>query len=112
KQERLEVQGKKDAKLARRLKDELDWVRTNAKGRQAKQKARLERYEEMAAEAEKTRVLDFEEIQIPPGPRLGSQVIEANNITESLDCRTRIDNMSFSLPPTGIVGIIGPNCVG
>src|SRR5699024_2251760 len=65
KQERLEVQGKKDAKLARRLKDELDWVRTNAKGRQAKQKARLERYEEMAAEAEKTRVLDFEEIQIP-----------------------------------------------
>ena len=84
KQERLEVQGKKDAKLSRRLKDELEWVRTNAKGRQAKQKARLERYEEMANEAEKTRVLDFEEIQIPPGPRLGSQVIEAENISERL----------------------------
>src|SRR5699024_11158026 len=84
KQERLEVQGKKDAKLARRLKDELDWVRTNAKGRQAKQKARLERYEEMAAEPEKTRVLDFEKIQIPPGQRLGSQVIEANNIPRVL----------------------------
>jgi len=112
KQERLEVQGKKDAKLARRLKDELDWVRTNAKGRQAKQKARLERYEEMAAEAEKTRVLDFEEIQIPPGPRLGSQVIEANNITKGFDGRTLIDNLSFSLPPNGIVGIIGPNGVG
>ena len=112
KQERLEVQGKKDAKLARRLKDELDWVRTNAKGRQAKQKARLERYEEMAAEAEKTRVLDFEEIQIPPGPRLGSQVIEADNITKGFDGRTLIDNLSFSLPPNGIVGIIGPNGVG
>src|SRR5699024_1626018 len=112
KQERLEVQGKKDAKLARRLKDELDWVRTNAKGRQAKQKARLERYEEMAAEAEKTRVLDFEEIQMPPGPRLGSPVIEANNITKGLDGRTLIDNLSFSLPPNGIVGIIGPNGVG
>ena len=112
KRERLDVQGKKDAKLARRLKEELDWVRTNAKGRQAKQKARLERYEEMAAEAEKTRVLDFEEIQIPPGPRLGSQVIEADNISKGFDGRTLIDNLSFSLPPNGIVGIIGPNGVG
>ena len=112
KRERLDVQGKKDAKLARRLKEELDWVRTNAKGRQAKQKARLERYEEMAAEAEKTRVLDFEEIQIPPGPRLGSQVIEAENISKGFDGRTLIDNLSFSLPPNGIVGIIGPNGVG
>lgn len=112
KQERLAVQGKKDAKLSRRLKDELEWVRTNAKGRQAKQKARLERYEEMANEAEKTRVLDFEEIQIPPGPRLGSQVIEAENISKGFDGRTLIDNLSFSMPPNGIVGIIGPNGVG
>ena len=112
KRERLDVQGKKDQKLARRLKDELEWVRTNAKGRQAKQKARLERYEEMANEAEKTRVLDFEEIQIPPGPRLGSQVIEADNISKGFDGRTLIDNLSFSLPPNGIVGIIGPNGVG
>ncbi|GAA4473404.1 energy-dependent translational throttle protein EttA [Enteractinococcus fodinae] len=112
KRERLDVQGKKDQKLARRLKEELEWVRTNAKGRQAKQKARLERYEEMANEAEKTRVLDFEEIQIPPGPRLGSQVIEADNISKGFDGRTLIDNLSFSLPPNGIVGIIGPNGVG
>src|SRR5699024_11131896 len=104
KQERLEVQGKKDAKLSRRLKDELDWGHTTARGSQAKQKARLERYEEMAAEAEKTRVLDFEEIQIPPGPRLGSQVIEADNITKGFDGLTLIDNLSFSLPPNGIVG--------
>ena len=76
KQRRLQIQGKKDQKMAKRLKDELDWVRTSAKGRQAKQKARLERYEEMATEAERTRKLDFEEIQIPPGPRLGSTVIE------------------------------------
>ena len=112
KRERLNVQGKKDAKLDRRLKEELEWVRTNAKGRQAKQKARLERYEEMAAEAEKTRVLDFEEIQIPPGPRLGSQVIEADNISKGFGDRQLIDNLSFSLPPNGIVGIIGPNGVG
>ena len=112
KQERLDVQGKKDAKLNRRLKDELEWIRTNAKGRQTKQKARLERYEEMANEAEKTRVLDFEEIQIPPGPRLGSQVIEADNISKGFDGRTLIGNLSFSLPPNGIVGIIGPNGVG
>ena len=80
KRSRLEVQGKKDAKLAKRLSEELDWVRSNAKGRQAKSKARLARYEEMAAEAEKTRKLDFEEIQIPPGPRLGNVVIEAENL--------------------------------
>ncbi|PMC96902.1 energy-dependent translational throttle protein EttA, partial [Brevibacterium paucivorans] len=80
KKERLQVQGKKDAKLAKRLADELEWVRSNAKGRQTKSKARLARYEEMAAEAEKTRKLDFEEIQIPPGPRLGTVVIEAENL--------------------------------
>jgi len=112
KAERLEVQGKKDAKLAKRLKDELEWVRSNTKGRQAKSKARLARYEEMAAEAERTRKLDFEEIQIPAGPRLGSLVIEAKNISKGFDDRTLIDGLSFSLPPNGIVGVIGPNGVG
>ena len=112
KAERLEVQGKKDAKLQKRLKEELEWVRSNTKGRQAKSKARLARYEEMAAEAERTRKLDFEEIQIPAGPRLGSVVIEAKNISKGFDDRTLIDNLSFSLPPNGIVGVIGPNGVG
>lgn len=112
KQERLQVQGKKDAKLAKRLKDELEWVRSSVKGRQAKSKARLDRYEEMAAEAERTRKLDFEEIQIPPGPRLGSVVIEAENLKKGFDGRTLIDNLSFSLPRNGIVGVIGPNGVG
>jgi len=112
KAERLEVQGKKDAKLAKRLADELDWVRSNAKGRQAKSKARLARYEEMAAEAEKTRKLDFEEIQIPAGPRLGSVVIEAKKLQKGFGDRTLIDGLSFSLPPNGIVGVIGPNGVG
>ena len=112
KQERLNVQGKKDAKLAKRLADELDWVRSNAKGRQAKSKARLARYEEMAAEAERTRKLDFEEIQIPPGPRLGDIVLEAKNLRKGFGDRTLIDGLSFSLPRNGIVGIIGPNGVG
>ncbi|WP_417562691.1 energy-dependent translational throttle protein EttA [Microbacterium sp.] len=112
KAERLNVQGKKDAKLAKRLADELDWVRSNAKGRQAKSKARLARYEEMAAEAERTRKLDFEEIQIPPGPRLGSVVIEAKNLQKGFDGRSLIDGLGFSLPPNGIVGVIGPNGVG
>ncbi|WP_123917465.1 energy-dependent translational throttle protein EttA [Georgenia muralis] len=110
--ERLQVQGKKDAKLAKRLKEELEWVRSNAKGRQAKSKARLARYEEMAAEAERTRKLDFEEIQIPPGPRLGSVVIEAQGLRKGFDERVLIDGLSFSLPPNGIVGVIGPNGVG
>ncbi len=112
KQERLQVQGKKDAKLAKRLKDELDWVRQNAKGRQTKSKARLARYEEMAAEADRTRKLDFEEIQIPPGPRLGSVVLEATNLQKGFDGRQLIDGLSFSLPRNGIVGVIGPNGVG
>lgn len=112
KEARLEVQGKKDAKLAKRLKDELEWVRTNAKGRQAKSKARLARYEEMAAEAERTRKLDFEEIQIPPGPRLGNVVIEAKNLKKGFGERVLIDDLSFSLPRNGIVGVIGPNGVG
>ncbi|MFK4836620.1 energy-dependent translational throttle protein EttA [Microbacterium sp. ZW T2_14] len=112
KAERLAVQGKKDAKLAKRLAEELDWVRSNAKGRQAKSKARLARYEEMAAEADRTRKLDFEEITIPPGPRLGSVVIEAKKLQKGFDGRSLIDGLSFSLPPNGIVGVIGPNGVG
>ena len=112
KSKRLDIQGKKDQKLAKRLKDELDWVRTGPKGRQAKQKARLERYEEMAAEAERTRKLDFEEIQIPPGPRLGSVVINAKDLQKGFGDRSLIDGLTFSLPPNGIVGVIGPNGVG
>ena len=112
KRARLEVQGKKDAKLAKRLNEELEWVRSNSKGRQAKSKARLARYEEMAAEAEKTRKLDFEEIQIPPGPRLGNLVIEAENLQKGFDGRSLINDLSFSLPRNGIVGVIGPNGVG
>ena len=112
KRERLEIQGKKDAKLAKRLSEELDWVRSNAKGRQAKSKARLARYEEMAAEAERTRKLDFEEIQIPPGPRLGQVVIEARNLEKGFGDRKLIDGLSFTLPRNGIVGVIGPNGVG
>ncbi|GAA1904005.1 energy-dependent translational throttle protein EttA [Arthrobacter gandavensis] len=112
KRARLEVQGKKDQKLAKRLADELDWVRSNAKGRQTKSKARLARYEEMAAEAERTRKLDFEEIQIPPGPRLGSLVLEAKDLEKGFGDRKLIDGLSFSLPRNGIVGVIGPNGVG
>ncbi|MEV4902392.1 energy-dependent translational throttle protein EttA [Citricoccus sp. NPDC055426] len=112
KRARLEIQGKKDAKMAKRLSEELDWVRSNSKGRQAKSKARLARYEEMATEAEKTRKLDLEELQIPPGPRLGNQVIEAKNLQKGFGDRVLIDGLSFSLPPNGIVGIIGPNGVG
>jgi ATP-binding cassette ChvD family protein len=112
KRERLEVQGKKDAKLAKRLTEELDWVRSNSKGRQAKSKARLARYEEMAAEAERTRKLDFEEIQIPPGPRLGQIVIDAKNLEKGFGDRKLIDGLTFTLPRNGIVGVIGPNGVG
>ncbi|GAA3280673.1 energy-dependent translational throttle protein EttA [Paenarthrobacter aurescens] len=112
KKARLEVQGKKDAKLSKRLTEELEWVRSNAKGRQTKSKARLARYEEMAAEAERTRKLDFEEIQIPPGPRLGSLVIEAKNLKKGFEDRVLIEDLSFSLPRNGIVGVIGPNGVG
>ena len=112
KRERLEIQGRKDAKLAKRLKDELEWVRQSAKGRQAKSKSRLAAYEAMAAEAEKTRKLDFEEIQIPPGPRLGTTVIEAKNLKKGFGDRVLIEGLSFSLPRNGIVGIIGPNGVG
>jgi ATP-binding cassette ChvD family protein len=112
KAERLAVQGKKDAKLHKRLTEELAWVRSNAKARQTKSRSRLERYEEMAAEAEKTRKLDFEEIQIPPGPRLGNVVVEVSHLDKGFDGRMLIKDLSFTLPRNGIVGVIGPNGVG
>ncbi len=112
KAERLAVEGKKDQKLQKRLKDELAWVRSGAKARQAKSKARLQRYEEMANEAERTRKLDFEEIQIPPGPRLGTVVVEVNSLNKGFGDRVLIDGLSFDLPRNGIVGVIGPNGVG
>jgi ATP-binding cassette ChvD family protein len=112
KQERLAVQGKKDAKLSKRLKTELEWVRSNAKARQTKSRSRLDRYEEMAAEAERNKKLDFEEIQIPPGPRLGNVVVEVDKLRKGFGDRVLIDGLSFDLPRNGIVGVIGPNGVG
>jgi len=109
---RLKVEGQKDQKQKKRLDEELEWVRSNAKARQTKSRARLERYEEMASEAEKTRKMDFEEIQIPPGPRLGAVVVEAKGLTKGFDDRVLIDNLSFTMPRNGIVGVIGPNGVG
>ncbi|ARF55376.1 energy-dependent translational throttle protein EttA [Streptomyces gilvosporeus] len=109
---RLKVEGQKDAKRAKRLKEELEWVRSNAKGRQAKSKARLARYEEMAAEADKMRKLDFEEIQIPPGPRLGNVVVEVEKLNKAFGEKVLIDDLSFTLPRNGIVGVIGPNGAG
>jgi ATP-binding cassette ChvD family protein len=112
KEARMKVEGQKDVKRAKRLKEELEWVRMNSKGRQVKSKARLARYEEMAAEADKTRKLDFEEIQIPPGPRLGDVVVECVNLVKGFDDRILIDDLSFTLPRNGIVGVIGPNGAG
>ncbi len=112
KRERLQIEGKKDAKRAKILERELEWVRSNPKARQAKNRARLARYEELAAEAERNRKLDFEEINIPPGPRLGNVVIEAHDLTKGFGDRVLIDDLSFTLPKAGIVGVIGPNGVG
>ncbi len=112
KAERLAVQGKKDVKLQKRLRDELAWVRSGAKARQAKGRARLTRYEEMATEAERTRKLDFDEIQIPAGPRLGNVVVEVSHLDKGFDGRMLIKDLSFTLPRNGIVGVIGPNGVG
>ncbi len=112
KSSRLKIEGQKDAKRAKRLSEELEWVRMNAKGRQVKSKARLARYEEMAAEADKMRKLDFEEIQIPMGPRLGNIVVEVEDLKKGFGDRLLIDNLSFTLPRNGIVGVIGPNGAG
>ncbi|GAA3085715.1 energy-dependent translational throttle protein EttA [Streptosporangium carneum] len=109
---RLKLEGQKDAKRKKRLEEELEWVRSNARARQTKSRARLQRYEEMAAEADKHRKLDFEEIQIPPGPRLGTTVIRAEKLTKGFEDRVLMDSLSFDLPRNGIVGIIGPNGVG
>ena len=109
---RLKIEGQKDAKRAKRLTEELEWVRMNAKGRQVKSKARLARYEEMASEDEKTRKLDFEEIQIPMGPRLGNVVVEVEHLKKGFGDRLLIDDLSFTLPRNGIVGVIGPNGAG
>ena len=109
---RMKVEGQKDVKRQKRLREELEWVRSSAKGRQTKSRARLQRYEEMAAEADKFRKLDFEEIQIPPGPRLGQVVVEADHLTKGFDDRVLINDLSFSLPRNGIVGVIGPNGAG
>ena len=108
----MEIQGAKDAKLAKRLKSELDWVRSSPKARQAKNKARLERYDQMEQEARNNKKLDFSEIQIPAGPRLGSTVLEAEHIHKAFGDRVLIDDLSFTLPRNGIVGVIGPNGVG
>jgi ATP-binding cassette ChvD family protein len=109
---RIKVEGQKDAKRRKRLEDELDWVRSSPRARQAKSRSRLQRYEEMASEADGNRKLDFEEIQIPPGPRLGSQVVEVSGLGKGFGDRSLIEDLSFSLPPNGIVGVIGPNGVG
>ena len=112
KEKRLVVEGKKDAKRAKILAQELEWVRSSPKARQAKNQARLKRYEELAAEAERGRKLDFEEINIPPGPRLGDRVLDAVDLHKSFGDRELFDGLSFSLPRAGIVGVVGPNGVG
>jgi ATP-binding cassette ChvD family protein len=109
---RLKVEGQKDVKRRKRLEEELEWVRSSPRARQAKSRSRLQRYEEMATEADQNRKLDFEEIQIPPGPRLGSLVVEVDKLSKGFGDRMLIEDLSFSLPPNGIVGVIGPNGVG
>src|SRR6201993_1736368 len=109
---RIKVEGAKDAKMRKRLDDELEWVRSSPRARQAKSRARLDRYEQMATEADKNRKLDFEEIQIPPGPRLGNLVVEVASLSKGFGDRMLFEDLSFSLPRNGIVGVIGPNGVG
>ncbi len=109
---RIKIEGQKDVKRRKRLEDELEWVRSSPRARQAKSRSRLLRYEEMAAEADQNRKLDFEEIQIPPGPRLGNLVVEVNDLAKGFDDRELFEELTFSLPPNGIVGVIGPNGVG
>jgi ATP-binding cassette ChvD family protein len=109
---RMKVEGAKDVKRRKRLEDELEWVRSNPRARQTKSRARLERFEELAAEADANRKLDFEEIQIPPGPRLGRLVVGAEGLTKGYGDRVLMEDLSFSLPQGGIVGVIGPNGVG
>jgi ATP-binding cassette ChvD family protein len=109
---RIKVEGQKDVKRRKRLEDELEWVRSSPRARQAKSRSRLQRYEEMAAAADQDRKMDFEEIQIPPGPRLGSLVVAVSGLAKGFDDRMLIENLSFTLPPNGIVGVIGPNGVG
>jgi ATP-binding cassette ChvD family protein len=112
KRSRLQLEGRKDAKRAKILERELDWVRSSPKARQAKNRARLARYEELAAEADRNRKLDFEEINIPSGPRLGSQVLDAEKVVKGYGDRLLFNGLSFSLPRAGIVGVVGPNGVG
>ncbi len=112
KQSRLKIEGAKDAKRAKMLEKELEWVRSNAKARQTKSRSRLARYEEMAADADRMRKIDTSEINIPAGPRLGDVVLEAKTLTKGFEDRTLIRDLSFSLPRAGIVGVIGPNGVG
>ena len=112
KRSRLQVEGKRDAKRAKILERELEWARSNPKARQAKNKARLARYEELAAEADRNRKLDFEEINIPSGPRLGSNVLDAEKLVKGFGDRLLFNGLSFSLPRAGIVGVVGPNGVG
>ncbi len=109
---RIEAQGNRDAKLAKRMEAELEWVRSSPKARQAKNKARLARYEEMEAEARASQKLDWTDIRIPVGPRLGNKVLEAHHLHKEFDGRVLIDDLSFTLPRNGIVGVIGPNGVG
>ena len=112
KQTRLTVEGRKDAKLRRRLAQELEWVRAGAKARQTKSRSRLQRYEQMVAQAQRRRTVDLEEIQIPTGPRLGNLVVEAHALSKSYGDRVLFHDLSFSLPRNGIVGVLGPNGVG
>ena len=112
KKARLQIEGRRDAKRAKILERELEWARSNPKARQAKNRARLARYEELATEAERSRKLDFEEINIPPGPRLGSNVLEAKRLVKGFGDKLLFNGLSFSLPRAGIVGVVGPNGVG